>query len=154
MDDFSLSLDSLEHGWAELTLRGGGQSEARMVSHVGGDSLAGIVDTALALSRGRGSAIRLLLEPEIVPYGISAQEGGTFLLTVGDSSFRGSARRYVRQVLAMFARYVSAHGEAEYAARWYHPYPSEKLEALRVALKSMNAAGEMTGSTIVKGALE
>ena len=136
MYNFSMSLMSLEHGWANISIRDDVSSDTYMVSYVGPDALAGIVDTAIRLSRGQDSEIIFFLEPEKIPCWVKAQEDGTFLLSVQGLSFRGSSRRYIRQVLKMFDQYMHTYGESEYVKQWHHPYPSGKLEMLRMLLHS------------------
>lgn len=135
-DDFTMSLDSLEHGWACLSLEEGVHRGTYMFSHVGADALSGIVDTAIRLSGGVDSVVHFNMEPEEVTYLIKAQADGTFLLMIEGSSFRGSTRRYIRQVLKMFEQYGLAHDGSEYISHWHHAYPSEKLELLRRPLHS------------------
>lgn len=136
MNDFSISLDLLEHGWADISISDATQEETFTASYVGEDALSNLIDTAIRLSNGQGSTISFYLEPEIVSWQINVHDDNCFALQIGKLKFHGSIKRYIRQILRLFDSYLLLHSENDYRAQWGHVFPHIKLAHLRSLLRS------------------
>ena len=134
MNDFRISLDDLCHGWATITFENNEQEVIHTFSHITVDALSCLVYSAMAIMRNEPYHARFYLEPDDILYEATPHEGKVDIL-IGNKPFSCDVKRYARQILTMFAYYLSSHSIDEYVAQWHYDYPKNAIEQLRNQLK-------------------
>ena len=137
MNVFTISLDDLSAGWAYLTISDDKQDTRGVdmtVSYILYDSLEKFVEAAINLAHKENSVISCFLEPTIMKWKVEYIQGDYFNLYIEDLIFHDTVKRFIRQVLNMFDKYIFEYSEAEYEKQWRHNFPSKKLDQLRELL--------------------
>lgn len=134
MGNLILRIEALNAGWADLSITDSTMQVTLSVSHVIGDALSDIMDTAIFLLNGQNSKRTFLLEPDEIAYEVTMINSEEIDLKIGESATICSIQRYVRQVLKMFDTYLYEHSSNDYVAHWKHAFPNQQLEKLRALL--------------------
>jgi len=135
-DKLHLSLESLDAGWAEISISNESTAEKFIASHVLYDTLSDLIEIAICLFKGQSCKKRILLEPDEITIEAVLIDSEEVVLKIKETTFICSLQRYARQVLKLFDSYQHKHGAGTYGTKWHHDFPSEKLEALRKMLRS------------------
>jgi len=130
MNDFSISLQTLLHGWATIKFESNGQELVYTVSHINSDALSNLVYSALNAIQNKPYQTKFYLEPNFLTYEVIPHDGKICILIV-DTYFSCERKRYARQILKMFDSYLFSYGIKEYSAQWHCDYPENAIEKLR-----------------------
>ena len=134
MDNFSISLQDLCHGWATIKFENDGKQLVYTVSYITSDALLHLVYSALSAIQNKPYQTRFYLEPDYLSYEVKPCDGELCIL-VGDAGFSCGIKRYAREILKIFDSYLFSHGKEEYITRWYCDYPENAIEKLREQLQ-------------------
>jgi len=134
-EKFTLTLDLLQYGWADIVIADEQEEVKNFASHILYDALAGWIDIAVYLLKGQSCKRTIYLEPEEISIEAAIASDENIELKIGETTFVCPLLRYARQVLKMFDSYLYQYGTAQYEAEWHHAFPAQQIEVLRMLLR-------------------
>ena len=134
MKDFSISLQTLLHGWATIKFKSCERELVYNVSHISSDALSCLVCSALNIIQNKPYQTKFYLEPDYLAYEVNPHNGEVCIL-IGDTGFSCDRKRYAKQILKIFDGYIFLHSIEEYSTQWYCDYPQNAIEQLRDQLR-------------------
>jgi len=130
MNVFRLSLEKLEHGWADLSLLFNEQEVFFYFEYVPNDALYDLILSAIRITGGIESSVLFHNGSQTERLTIQKLENQYCRVATEQFSADLSVKQFCRAVLRMFDGYTHTFSEEEYAASWCH-FPEEDLKQLR-----------------------
>lgn len=131
---FSIDINAIQAGWADLTFHLFEHDVNEVVSYVPTDSLAELVDSAIRAAHGRGSIITFALEPDQLRFSVEPTSDDSLCIRIGELAEVVEKTRYIRSIMNTFVRCQYTMTHQEYLRNWYHEFPVDALEKLKALI--------------------
>ena len=137
-EKFTITLDLLQHGWADISFISEEEEITIAASHILYDTLSDLIDIAVYLLKGQSCKRNVYFVPGEISIEAAIASDENIELKIGETVFVCPLRRYARQILKLFDSYLYKYGAEQYAAEWHYAFPAQQLEVLRTLLRERN----------------
>ena len=131
MKGFSLKLNSLKYGWADLSLVMGETVKSLYFEYVPRDTLFDLLESAIRIAENVDSLITFYNCSQRDYLSISKTQNGFCRIEIDNSTFEVPIKEYCKAVLRIFDAYIYEFSIDDFNDNWID-FPTEYLERLRV----------------------
>ena len=130
MSRFNLKINTLKHGWADLSLSISEDTKTLYFENVPFDTIYDILESALRMAGGIDSAITFYNCSQRDYLTIRKMENHFCQIEIDNSHLDLSIKEYCKAVLRMFDKFVFEFSIDDYTKNW-GGFPKDDLEKLR-----------------------